>query len=171
MSYSDRIDYTTLSPRILREISSLENAKTTTIKNNVQSLLFDKYEAEHDVYYAVISYQTPEIVIQVKSSDDVTIARRWFRENGFKSITDSDGNVDFYDSEYASSRTYHLKSITDSEILLDLKCRFGEGTCQFVDEPTDRFEDVAEIAAVPAHRRQVMRRVLKCGSTEIPSVV
>ena len=171
MSHADRIDYTTLSPRILREISSLENAKTTTIKNNVQSLLFDKYEAEHDVYYAVISYQTPEIVIQVQSSDDVTIARRWFRENGFKSITDSDGNVDFYDSEYASSRTYHLKSITDSEILLDLKCRFGEGTCQFVDEPTDRFEDVAEIAAVPAHRRQVMRRVLKCGSTEIPSVV
>ena len=171
MSYADRVDYTKLSPRILREISSLENAKTTTMKNNMQSLLFDKYEADHKVYYAVVTYQTPELVIEVQSSDDVTIARRWFRENGFKSVTDSDGKVDFYDSEYASSRTYRLESITDSEILMDLKCRFGEGTCQFVDEPTDKFEEVAEIAAVPAHKRQVMRRVLKCGSTEISSVV
>ena len=171
MSYADRVDYSTLSPRILREISSIENAKITTLRNNVQSLLFDKYEVDHKVYYAVVSYQTPELVIEVESSDDVTIARRWFRENGFKSVTDSDGNVEFNDSEYASSRTYRLESTADSELRLDLKCKFGDGTCQFVDEPTDKFEDVAEIAAVPAHKRQVMKRVLKCGSTEIPSVV
>ena len=171
MSYADRVDYSTLSPRILREISSIENAKITTLRNNVQSLLFDKYEVDHKVYWFAASYLTPELAIEVESSDDVTIARRWFRENGFKSVTDSDGNVEFNDSEYASSRTYRLESTADSELRLDLKCKFGDGTCQFVDEPTDKFEDVAEIAAVPAHKRQVMKRVLKCGSTELPSVV
>jgi hypothetical protein len=166
-----RINYKDLSPRILGEISSLEESKSTVLKNNVQALLFDRYEKDHEVYWTTVSYNIPEISIQVESSEDVTVARRWFRANGFKSSTDSDGNVDFFDSEYASSRTYRLESTADSEIRMDLKCRFGEGTCQFVDEPTGKFEEVAEVAAVPAHKRQVMKRVLKCGSTEIPSVV
>tara|TARA_R110000824_G_scaffold161723_1_gene337145 strand:+ start:116 stop:631 length:516 start_codon:yes stop_codon:yes gene_type:complete len=171
MSYADRVDYTTLSPRILRELSSIENTKSTTLKNNVQALLFDEYEAEHKVAWSVVSYLTPEITIDVESSDEVTIARRWFREHGFKSRTDHKGNVLFEDNEYASSRSYRLESVDDSDLLISLRCKFGDGTCQFVDEPTDKFEDIAEIAAVPAHKRQVMKRVLKCGSTEIPSVV
>ena len=171
MSYADRVDYSTLSPRILREISNIENSKSTTLKNNVQALLCDKYEEDHKVYWFAASYFTPEIAIEVESSDDVTIARRWFRENGFKSVTDSDGKVQFDDNEYDSSRSYRLESIEDSEIRILLRCKFGDGTCQFVDEPTGNFEQVAEIAAVPAHKRQVMKRVLKCGSTELPSVV
>ena len=166
----DRVNYARLSPRILDSISNLENTKSTLLKNNVQALLFDEYEAEHKVAWSVVSYLTPEIAIDVESSDDVTIALRWFREQGFKASTDFDGNVQLRDNEYDSSRSYSLESVDNSELQISLRCTFGEGTCQFVDEPTDKFEEVAEIAAVPAHKRQVMKRVLKCGTTEIASV-
>tara|TARA_R110000823_G_C15701781_1_gene476547 strand:+ start:153 stop:668 length:516 start_codon:yes stop_codon:yes gene_type:complete len=170
MSYVDRVDYTVLSPRILREVTQIEHSKATTLKNNVQALLFDRYEADNKISWSVVSYLTPEIAIDVESSDDVTIALRWFREQGFKASTDFDGNVQLRDNEYDSSRSYSLESVDNSELRISLRCKFGEGTCQFVDEPTDKFEEVAEIAAVPAHKRQVMKRVLKCGTTEIASV-
>ena len=161
----DRVNYAQLSPRILDSISNLENAKTTTLKNNAQALLFDKYEEEHKVYWAVVNYTTPEIAIEVNSGDDALDALKWFRDNGFKSVS-------FTDNEMYSSRTYRLESTDkDSDLRISLQCRFDKGTCQFVSEPTGEFEDVAEVVAIPAHKRQVMKKTLKCGSTEIPSVV
>ena len=164
MSYADRVDYSTLSPRILREISNLENSKSTTLKNNVQALLFDKYEVDHKVYWSVVSYMTPELAVEVDSGEEALEALKWFRDNGYKSVS-------FTDSEYSSSRTYRLESTdNDSDLKINLQCRFDKGTCQFVSEPTGKFEDVAEVVAVPAHKRQVMKKTLKCGTTEIPSV-
>jgi len=165
MSYADRVNYRKLSPRILDSISNLEDSKTTILKNNVQALLFDKYEQDHKIYWVVVSYRTPEIAIECDTGDDAIEALKWFRDNGYKSVS-------FTDSEYSSSRTYSLESTDkDSDLKINLQCRFDNGTCQFVSEPTGEFEDVAEQVAVPAHKRQVMKRVLKCGSTEIPSVV
>ena len=164
----DRVNYARLSPRILDSISNLENTKSTLLKNNVQALLFDKYEQDHKVYWAVVNYATPEIAIEVNSGDEALDALKWFRDNGFKSVT-------FIDSELNSSRTYRLESTDkDSDLRISLQCRFDKGTCQFVSEPTGEFEEVAELpamAAVPAHNRQVMKKTLKCGSTEIPTVV
>ena len=156
-----RVEYTKLSPRILSEISSLEDAKSTVLKNNVQALLFDRYEIDHKVYWSVVSYMTPELAIEVDTGEEALEALKWFRDNGYKSVS-------FTDSEYSSSRTYRLESADN--VRMDLKCRFDKGTCQFVSEPTGKFEDVAEVVAVPAHKRQVMKKTLKCGTTEIPSV-
>jgi len=162
-----RVEYTKLSPRILSEISSLEDSKSTVLKNNVQALLFDKYEADHKVYWSVVSYITPELAIECDTGDEALEALKWFRDNGYKSVS-------FSDSEYSSSRTYRLESTDkDSDVRMDLKCRFDKGTCQFVSEPTGEFEEVAELPAmpaVPAHKQQVMKKTLKCGTTEIPSV-
>jgi len=135
------------------------------LKNNAQALLFDKYEEDHDVYWTVVNYTTPEIAIEVNSGDEALESLKWFRDNGFKSVS-------FSDFDYNSSRTYRLESTDkDSDIRISLQCRFGKGTCQFVDEPVDgEFEEVAEVVAVPAHKRQVMKRTLKCGTTEIPTV-
>ena len=170
MSYADRVDYTTLSPRILSEVSNIESQKVRTLRNNVQALLMDKYEVDNAVYYTLVgaSYRAPEIAIHAKSSDDALTALKWFRDNGFKSTS-------FDDEGMGDAREYKLESVDDSSVLMTLKCYFTSGTCQFVDEPVDgEFEEVAELpamAAIPAHKRQVMKRVLKCGSTELPSVV
>ena len=165
MSYADRVNYAKLSPRILDSISSLEHSKNTLLKNNDQALLFDKYEEDHKVYWVVVNYRTPEISIECDTGDEALEALKWFRDNGYKSVS-------FTDSEYSSSRTYSLESTDkDSDLKINLQCRFDNGTCQFVSEPTGEFEDVAEQVAVPAHKRQIMKKVLKCGSTEIPSVV
>lgn len=161
MSYADRVNYAKLSPRILDSISSLEDSKSTLLKNNEQALLFDKYEEDNKVYWAVVNYATPEISIEVASGDEALDALKWFRANGYKSVS-------FTDSDYNSSRTYRLES-GDSKI--SLQCRFDKGTCQFVSEPTGEFEEVAEVVAIPAHKRQVMKKTLQCGSAEIPTAV
>lgn len=168
MNYDDRVDYTTLSPRILSEISNIESSKVRVIGNNVQALLIDKYEEDNAVYYVTVNtYRSPEIAIHAKSSDDALTALKWFRDNGYKSTS-------FKDNEYSDARDYTLESVDDSSLKITLKCYFASGVCQFVDEPVDgEFEEIAELpamAAVPAHKRQVMKRVLKCGSTEIPTV-
>ena len=161
----DRVIYRDLSPRILDTISSLESSKATVLKNNAQALLFDRYEEDHKIYWTVVDYITPEIVIEVNSGDEALESLKWFRDNGYKSVR-------YTDNEMYSSRTYRLESTDeDSDLRIDLQCRFDKGTCQFVSEPTGEFEDVAEVVAVPAHKRQVMKKTLKCGSTEIPSVV
>lgn len=160
----DRVIYRDLSPRILDTISSLESSKATVLKNNAQALLFDRYEEDHKIYWTVVDYITPEIVIEVESGDEALESLKWFRDNGYKSIR-------FTDNEMFSSRTYRLESTdNDSDLRIDLQCRFDKGTCQFVSEPTGEYEDVAEQVAVPAHKRQVMKKTLKCGTTEIPTV-
>ena len=103
-------------------------------------------------------------MIEVNSGDEALESLKWFRDNGYKSVR-------YTDNEMSSSRTYRLESTDeDSDLRIDLQCRFDKGTCQFVSEPTGEFEDVAEQVAVPAHKRQVMKRTLKCGTTEIPTV-
>ena len=160
----DRVIYRDLSPRILDTISNLEASKATVLKNNAQALLFDRYEEDHKIYWTVVDYITPEIVIEVNSGDEALESLKWFRDNGYKSVR-------YTDNEMYSSRTYRLESTDeDSDLRIDLQCRFDKGTCQFVSEPTGEFEDVAEQVAVPAHKRQVMKRTLKCGTTEIPTV-
>jgi len=160
----DRVVYRDLSPRILDSISTLESSKAAVLKNNAQALLFDKYEEDHDVYWTVVNYTTPEIAIEVNSGDEALEALKWFRDNGFKSVS-------FTDDDYNSSRIYRLESTdSNSDLRISLQCRFDKGTCQFVSEPTGEYEDVAEVVAVPAHKRQVMKRTLKCGTTEIPTV-
>ena len=160
----DRVIYRDLSPRILDSISTLESSKAAVLKNNAQALLFDKYEEDHDVYWTVVNYTTPEIAIEVNSGDEALEALKWFRDNGFKSVS-------FTDDDYNSSRIYRLESTdSNSDLRISLQCRFDKGTCQFVSEPTGEYEDVAEVVAVPAHKRQVMKRTLKCGTTEIPTV-
>ena len=160
----DRVIYRELSPRILDSISNLENSKTTILKNNVQALLFDKYEEDNEVYWTAVNYNTPEIAIEVSSGDEALESLKWFRDNGFKSVS-------FSDFDYNSSRTYRLESTDkDSDLKISLQCRFDKGTCQFVSEPTGEYEDVAEVVAIPAHKRQVMKKTLKCGTTDIPTV-
>ena len=160
----DRVIYRDLSPRILDTISNLESSKATVLKNNAQALLFDRYEEDHKIYWTLVDYITPEIVIEVNSGDEALESLKWFRDNGYKSVR-------YTDNEMSSSRTYRLESTDkDSDLRIDLQCRFDKGTCQFVSEPTGEFEDVAEQVAVPAHKRQVMKRTLKCGTTEIPTV-
>jgi hypothetical protein len=168
MNYADRVDYTTLSPRILSEISNIESSKVRVIGNNVQALLIDKYEEDNAVYYVTVNtYRSPEIAIHAKSSDDALTALKWFRDNGYKSTS-------FKDNEYSDARDYTLESVDDSSLKITLNCYFASGVCQFVDEPVDgEFEEIAElpaVAAVPAHKRQVMKRVLKCGTTDVPTV-
>jgi hypothetical protein len=165
----DRVEYSELSPRILKQISSMEAEKASMLDTNVQALLIDKYESEGNAtYFVSLSvYGAPEVGIKTASADEAVVALKWFRDNGYKSVS-------FKDSTYADSRNYTLQTDEDNPRKITLRCYFQTGVCQFVDEPVDgEFEEIAELpamAAVPAHKRQVMKRVLKCGSTEIPTV-
>ena len=168
------VQYKDLSPRILEEISRFENSKMRVIENNYAAMLIDKFEAEgNDVYYTNLTYSTPELSVKCDTGVEATEILKWFGDNGFRMDT-------FEDSELYSTRTYKLVSTISQESLdalgeeakkISVKCYFNSGTCQFVSEPTGEFEDVPEVVGVAAHRQQVMRKVLKCGSTELPSVV
>ena len=65
-------------------------------------------------------------------------------------------------------RTYTLEKRHDIHKKFEVRVRFS-GTCEFVDEPTGEFEDIPEVIGIPAHRRQVMKKVLKCSGDDLPS--
>ena len=110
----DRVIYRDLSPRILDTISNLESSKATVLKNNAQALLFDRYEEDHKIYWTLVDYITPEIVIEVNSGDEALESLKWFRDNGYKSVR-------YTDNEMYSSRTYRLESTdNDSDLRIDL---------------------------------------------------
>ena len=89
---------------------------------------------------------------------------KWFSGRGYRTKNFEDV------SNWRSYREYRLENRDDTELQIDLRVSFS-GTCEFVDEPTGDFEDVPEVIGVPAHRRQVMKKVLKCGDDALPSSV
>ena len=168
------VQYQDLSPRILKELSGIEARKVQVIEHNSAALLIDKFEAEgNEIYYTSFTYFQPEVSVNCDTGDRAEEILKWFRVNGFR----YESHVD---SEAWSTRTYKLVSTISQESLdalgqeagkISLKCYFKSGSCQFVSEPTGEFVDVPEVVGVPAHREQEMRKVLKCGSAELPSVV
>ena len=168
------VKYQDLSPRILKEISGIEANKALLIEHNSAALLIDKFEAEgFEVYYTNLTYYTASLSVKCDTGAQAEEILKWFRVNGFKYESHED-------SEWNSTRTYKLVAVISQESLdelgeevehLSIKVYFDSGTCQFVSEPTGEFEEVAEVIGVAAHKRQKMRKVLKCGTAELPSVV
>jgi len=168
------VQYQDLSPRILKEISGIEANKVSLIGHNDAALLMDKFESEgNEIYYTNLTYYTASLSVKCDTGTQAEEILKWFRVNGFKYESHED-------SEWQSTRTYRLVSTISQESLdalgqeaerISLKVYFDSGSCQFVSEPTGKFVDVPEVVGVPAHREQEMRKVLKCGSTEIPTVV
>ena len=166
MSY---VDYSKLSPRTLAKISTYQASLQDAIIKNEYAVIFDKFEADtlgKSVYgYSDFTYSSPYLSITVDSGETVKKVLRWFsREVNFRV-------KEFVDrtASYQGYREYTLENRDDLDDLnIELKVAFS-GTCEFVDEATGEFEDVPEVIGIPAHRRQVMKKVLKCGSDDLPS--
>ena len=166
MSY---VDYTKLSARTLEKVSRYQASLQEAISRNDYAEIFDKFESDplgKSVYgYSDFTYSSPYLSITVDSGETVKKVLMWFsRETNFRV-------KEFVDrtASYQGYREYTLENRDDLEGLnIELKVAFS-GTCEFVEEPTGEFEDVAEIIGVPAHRRQVLKKVLKCGDDALPS--
>ena len=165
------VDYSKLSPRTLAKISTYQASLQDAIIKNEYAVIFDKFEADtlgKSVYgYSDFTYSSPYLSITVDSGETVKKVLRWFsREVNFRVREFEDRTA-----SYQGYREYTLENRDDLEgLTIELKVAFS-GTCEFVDEPTGEFEDVPEIIGIPAHRRQVMKKVLKCGSDDLPSSV
>jgi len=163
------VDYSKLSPRTLAKISTYQASLQDAIVKNEYAVIFDKFEADtlgKSVYgYSDFTYSSPYLSITVDSGETVKQVLRWFsREVNFRVREFEDRTA-----SYQGYREYTLENRDDLEgLTIELKVAFS-GTCEFVDEPTGEFEDVPEIIGIPAHRRQVMKKVLKCGSDDLPS--
>ena len=163
------VDYSKLSPRTLAKISTYQASLQDAIIKNEYAVIFDKFEADtlgKSVYgYSDFTYSSPYLSITVDSGETVKKVLRWFsREVNFRVREFEDRTA-----SYQGYREYTLENRDDLEgLTIELKVAFS-GTCEFVDEPTGEFEDVPEIIGIPAHRRQVMKKVLKCGSDDLPS--
>ena len=163
------VDYSKLSPRTLAKISTYQASLQDAIIKNEYAVIFYKFEADtlgKSVYgYSDFTYSSPYLSITVDSGETVKKVLRWFsREVNFRVREFEDRTA-----SYQGYREYTLENRDDLEgLTIELKVAFS-GTCEFVDEPTGEFEDVPEIIGIPAHRRQVMKKVLKCGSDDLPS--
>ena len=168
------VQYQDLSPRILKEISTMEANKASLIGHNDIALLIDKFESEgNEIYYTNLTYYTASLSVKCDTGTQAEKILKWFGENGFRYESHED-------SEWNSTRTYRLVSTISQESLdalgeeaekISLKVYFDSGSCQFVSEPTGKFVDVPEVVGAAAHREQEMRKILKCGTAELPTVV
>ena len=169
------IYYNELSEQTLRIISGLEERKERAIKNDGLAHLFAKFSKDDfgkNVYsHSGTESSTPNISVTVDSATTVVRVLKWFREEGYKVSSFTDW------TEYTPNREYKLvERNSDNKNLLvnvafTVTSYFSGGTCEFVDEPTGEIEEDAEVVAVPAHKRQVMKKVLKCGTEELPASV
>ena len=166
------IDYTALSAQTLRRISYYEERKVQLIKNDNLSRMFEAFSKDEfgsTVYsYSDTDRYYPTLSVTVDSASTVVRVLKWFREEGYKVNTFKD-----YEGAYTPFREYNLieRDSDNTSIVFAISAYFEGGTCEFVDEPTGEIEEVPEVVAVPAHKRQVMRKVLKCGTEELPSAV
>ena len=165
------IYYNELSEQTLRIISGLEERKERAIKNDGLAHLFAKFSKDDfgkNVYsHSGTESYTPNISVTVDSASTVVRVLKWFREEGYKVKSFTDW------TDYTPNREYKLieRDSDNKSVVFTITSYFSGGTCEFVDEPTGEIEEVAEVVAVPAHKRQVMKKVLKCGTEELPSAV
>jgi hypothetical protein len=165
------IYYNELSEQTLRIISRYEERKDQAIKNDGLAHLFAKFSKDDfgkNVYsHSGTESYTPNLSVTVDSAPTVVRVLKWFREEGYKVSSFTDW------TEYTPNREYKLisRNSEDTSVAFTVTSYFSGGTCEFVDEPTGEVEEVAEVVAIPAHRRQVMKKVLKCGTEELPSSV
>ena len=165
------IDYTALSAQTLRRISYYEDRKVQLIKNDNLSRMFENFSKDEfgsTVYgYSDTDRYYPTLSVTVDSASTVVRVLKWFRAEGYKVSSFTDW------TEYNPHREYKLiaRDSDDTSVVFTITSYFSGGTCEFVDEPTGEIEEVPEVVAVPAHKRQVMRKVLKCGTEELPSAV
>ena len=165
MSY---IDYSNLSPRTLKQISAYQASLANAITRDDYAVIFDTFEADplgKSVYgYSDFTAITPYVSITVDASETAKKVLKWFnkvldyRVDSFEDIVRS----------WEQYRTYTLENRHDIHKKFEVRVRFS-GTCEFVDEPTGEFEDIPEVIGIPAHRRQVMKKVLKCSCDDLPS--
>ena len=165
------IYYNELSDQTLRIISRYEERKELAIKHDGLAHLFEKFSKDDfgkNVYsHGSTDSYTPNVSVTVDSATTVVRVLKWFREEGYKVKSFTDW------TEYSPNREYKLiaRNSDDPSVAFTVTSYFAGGTCEFVDEPTGEIEEVSEVVAVPAHRRQVMKKVLKCGTEELPSAV
>ena len=129
---------------------------------------FSKDEFGSTVYsYSDTDRSRPSLSVTVGSASAIVRVLKWFRAEGYKVSSFTDW------TEYNPHREYKLiaRDSDDTSVVFTITSYFSGGTCEFVDEPTGEIEEVPEVVAVPAHKRQVMRKVLKCGTEELPSAV
>jgi len=160
------IDYSKLSAKTLVKISGYQSSIDEAIEKDSIAVLFDEFENDifgKSVYgYSEFAYSTPFISVTVDSGETAKKVLKWFRDKDYRYAKHEDV------TNWRSYREYELVHRYEEDKRIEVRVAFS-GTCEFVEEPTGEFEDVPEIIGVPAHRRQVMKKVLKCGDDALPS--
>lgn len=163
MTYTD---YSRLSAKTLLKISGYQNSIQEAIERDSIAQLFSDFE--NDVFgktvygFSEFMYSTPYVSVTVDSGDTAKQVLKWFSGKDYRYATHEDV------TNWRSYREYKLECRSDESKSIELRIAFS-GTCEFVEEPTGEFEDVPEVIGVPAHRRQVMKKVLTCGDDVVPA--
>ena len=167
-----------ISPRTERSIKYAQTLISEALERNVLHSLTDEFESSiigKDTYQNVYFY-TREIClnVQVKSSKEIDAVLGWWRDRvGVRVEKFEDlgtGGNDPY-------RQYNLRMReprdSDDIRVIEIRTRFAQGTCEFVEVQTGEVETIAAMPAVeakPEYDRPVVKMVLRCGEDALPGL-
>jgi len=167
-----------LSPRTERKIKYAQTLISEALELDVLHVLADEFESSiigKDTFQTAYFY-TREIClnVQVKSSKEIDAVIGWWRDRvGVRVEKFEDlgtGSNDPY-------RQYHLRmrnpQDSDDIRVIEIRTRFDQGTCEFVEVQTGEVETIAAMPAVeakPEYDRPVVKMVLRCGEDALPGL-
>jgi len=167
-----------ISPRTERSIKFAQTLISEALERNVLHTLTDEFESSiigKDTYQSVYFY-TREIClnVQVKTSKEIDAVIGWWRDRAgvrvdrFEDLG-TDGN-DPYRKYYLQMRS---PQDSDDIRVIEIRTRFDQGTCEFVEVQTGEVETIAAMPAVeakPAYDQPVVKMVLRCGEDALPGL-
>ena len=167
-----------LSPRTERGIKRAQSLISEALENDTLHKLADEFESSvigKDTYQAVYFY-TREIClnVQVESSNQAEAIIGWWRDRvGVRVEKFEDlgtGGNDPYRQYYLRMRE---PRDSDDIRVIEIRTRFAQGTCEFVEVQTGEVETIAAMPAVeakPEYDRPVVKMVLRCGEDALPGL-
>ena len=167
-----------LSPRTERNIKHAQTLISEALERNTLHMLADEFESSvigKDTYQAVYFY-TREIClnVQVKSSKEIDAVLGWWRDRVGVRVDKFEDKGTSTDDPY---RQYNLRmrepQDSDDIRVIEIRTRFAQGTCEFVEVQTGEVETIAAMPAVeakPEYDRPVVKMVLRCGEDALPGL-
>ena len=164
-----------LSPRTERGIKYAQTLISQAVERDTLHKLADEFESSvigKNTYQNVYFY-TREIClsVQVDSSNQAEAVIGWWRDRAGVRV---DKFEDLGTGGNDPYRQYSLRmrdpQDSDDILVIEIRTRFAQGTCEFVEVETGEVETVPAVEAKPEYDRPVVKMVLRCGEDALPGL-
>ena len=164
-----------LSPRTERGIKYAQTLISQAVERDTLHKLADEFESSvigKNTYQNVYFY-TREIClnVQVDSSNQAEAVIGWWRDRVGVRVEKFE---DLGTSGNDPYRQYDLRmrepQDSDDIRVIEIRTRFAQGTCEFVEVETGEVETVPAVEAKPEYDRPVVKMVLRCGEDALPGL-